>query len=57
MASGVRAGRTSSRKWRARVARATVDAWVAEHPDALESITFVLFSADTLRTFEEADRS
>jgi O-acetyl-ADP-ribose deacetylase (regulator of RNase III) len=41
----------------ARVARATVDAWVAEHPDALESITFVLFSADTLRAFEEAGGS
>jgi O-acetyl-ADP-ribose deacetylase (regulator of RNase III) len=38
----------------ARVARATVDAWLDEHPDALESITFVLFSADTLRAFEEA---
>ena len=38
----------------ARVARATVDAWIAEHPDAFDSITFVLFSADTLRAFEEA---
>jgi len=41
----------------ARVARATVDTWVAERPDALESITFVLFSADTLRAFEEAGGS
>ena len=38
----------------ARVARAVVDAWIAERPDALDSITFVLFSADTLRAFEEA---
>jgi O-acetyl-ADP-ribose deacetylase len=36
------------------VALATVDAWVAEHPDALDSTTFVLFSTDTLRAFEEA---
>jgi O-acetyl-ADP-ribose deacetylase len=38
----------------AKVARAVVDAWIAERPDALDSITFVLFSTDTLRAFEEA---
>jgi len=38
----------------ARVARGTVDAWIAQRPDAFDSITFVLFSADTLRAFEEA---
>jgi O-acetyl-ADP-ribose deacetylase (regulator of RNase III) len=38
----------------ARVARATVDAWIAERPDAFDAITFVLFSADTLETFERA---
>jgi O-acetyl-ADP-ribose deacetylase len=38
----------------ARVARATVDAWIAERPDAFDSITFVLFSADTLEAFERA---
>jgi O-acetyl-ADP-ribose deacetylase (regulator of RNase III) len=38
----------------ARVALATVDAWVAERPEALDSITFVLFSADTLEAFERA---
>jgi O-acetyl-ADP-ribose deacetylase len=38
----------------AKVARATVDAWIAERPDAFDEITFVLFSADTLRAFEEA---
>lgn len=38
----------------ARVARTTVASWIAERPDALDSITFVLFSTDTLRAFEEA---
>jgi O-acetyl-ADP-ribose deacetylase (regulator of RNase III) len=38
----------------ARVARAAVDAWIADRPDAFDEITFVLFSADTLRAFEEA---
>jgi O-acetyl-ADP-ribose deacetylase (regulator of RNase III) len=38
----------------AKIARAVVDAWIAERPDALDSITFVLFSTDTLRAFEEA---
>lgn len=39
------------------VAVPTVDAWIAEHPDALDSVTFVLFSADTLGAFERARRS
>jgi O-acetyl-ADP-ribose deacetylase (regulator of RNase III) len=38
----------------ARVARATVDEWVARRPDAFDSIAFVLFSDDTLRAFQEA---
>ena len=38
----------------ARVALDTVDAWIADHPDTLESITFVLFSRDTLEAFERA---
>jgi O-acetyl-ADP-ribose deacetylase len=38
----------------ARVARATVDAWIAERPDAFDAITFVMFSGDTLETFERA---
>jgi O-acetyl-ADP-ribose deacetylase (regulator of RNase III) len=38
----------------ARVARATVDEWVARRPDAFDSITFVLFSDETLRAFQEA---
>jgi O-acetyl-ADP-ribose deacetylase len=38
----------------ARVARATVDAWVAERPDVIDEITFVLFSTEALRAFEEA---
>jgi len=36
------------------VALQTVDAWVAEHPDALDTVTFVLFSADSLAAFERA---
>ena len=32
----------------------TVDAWIADHPDALDEVTFVLFSADTLEAFERA---
>ncbi|HET9085837.1 MAG TPA: O-acetyl-ADP-ribose deacetylase [Candidatus Limnocylindrales bacterium] len=36
------------------VALQTVDAWVAEHPDALDSVTFALFSTDTLEAFERA---
>jgi O-acetyl-ADP-ribose deacetylase (regulator of RNase III) len=38
----------------ARVALATVDAWIANQPEVLESITFVLFSTDTLDAFERA---
>lgn len=41
----------------ARVARATIDAWIAEHADDLDAITFVLFSAGSLRAFEEADEA
>jgi O-acetyl-ADP-ribose deacetylase len=41
----------------ARVALATVDDWIAQRPDAFDSITFVLFSDETLRAFEETDRS
>ena len=32
----------------------TVDAWVADHPDALDTVTFVLHSADSLGAFERA---
>jgi O-acetyl-ADP-ribose deacetylase len=39
------------------VALETVDAWIAEHPDALDSVTFVLFSTDTLEAFERASRA
>jgi O-acetyl-ADP-ribose deacetylase (regulator of RNase III) len=38
----------------AAIALRTVDAWIAEHPDGLDTITFVLFSADTLEAFERA---
>jgi O-acetyl-ADP-ribose deacetylase len=41
----------------AAVALQTVDDWLAEHPDTLDSVTFVLFSADTLEAFERASRS
>ena len=41
----------------AAVALQTVDAWTAEHPDALESVTFVLFSSDTLEAFERASQA
>jgi O-acetyl-ADP-ribose deacetylase len=41
----------------AKVALQTVDAWTAEHPEALDTVTFVLFSADTLEAFERASRS
>jgi O-acetyl-ADP-ribose deacetylase (regulator of RNase III) len=36
------------------VALRAVEDWIAERPDALESVTFVLFSADTLAAFERA---
>lgn len=39
------------------VALQAVDTWIAEHPDALDSVTFVLFSADSLEAFERASRS
>jgi O-acetyl-ADP-ribose deacetylase len=38
----------------ARVARGTVDGWIAERPDVFDEITFVLFSADTLEAFQAA---
>jgi O-acetyl-ADP-ribose deacetylase len=38
----------------AAIALATVDQWIALHPDALDTVTFVLFSADTLEAFERA---
>jgi O-acetyl-ADP-ribose deacetylase (regulator of RNase III) len=41
----------------AAVALQTVDAWIAEHPHALESVTFVLFSSDTLEAFERASQA
>jgi O-acetyl-ADP-ribose deacetylase len=41
----------------ARVALQAVDAWVAEHPDALDTVTFVLFSSESLEAFEQASRS
>jgi O-acetyl-ADP-ribose deacetylase len=41
----------------AAVALQSVDAWTAEHPDALESVTFVLFSSDTLEAFERASQA
>ncbi len=36
------------------VAIRTVEDWIAEHPDALESITFVLYSAASTAAFERA---
>jgi O-acetyl-ADP-ribose deacetylase (regulator of RNase III) len=39
------------------VALQTVDAWVAKRPDAFDSITFVLFSNDSLAAFERARAS
>jgi O-acetyl-ADP-ribose deacetylase (regulator of RNase III) len=41
----------------ARVALETVEAWVGDHPDAVDTITFVLFSSDTLAAFEGALRA
>lgn len=38
----------------ARVALRAVSAWIADHPDALDAVTFVLFSDDTLAAFERA---
>ena len=39
------------------VALGAVEGWIAEHPDALDAVTFVLFSTDTLEAFERAGRS
>ncbi len=39
------------------IALKTVGAWIAEHPDALDRVTFVLFSTDTLEAFERASRA
>jgi O-acetyl-ADP-ribose deacetylase (regulator of RNase III) len=41
----------------ATVALQALDAWLADHPGALDSVTFVLFSADSLEAFERASRS
>jgi O-acetyl-ADP-ribose deacetylase (regulator of RNase III) len=38
----------------ATIAIGTVDAWIADHPDAIDEVTFVLFSRDTLEAFERA---
>ena len=38
----------------AMTALTTVDAWAADHPDALDTVTFVLHSADALGAFERA---
>jgi hypothetical protein len=35
-------------------ALSTVGGWVAEHADALDTVTFVLFSADSLGAYERA---
>jgi O-acetyl-ADP-ribose deacetylase (regulator of RNase III) len=38
----------------ATIALRTVDAWIAGNPDALDWVTFVLFSRETLEAFERA---
>jgi O-acetyl-ADP-ribose deacetylase (regulator of RNase III) len=38
----------------AAVAIGTVRAWLREHPAAIDSVTFVLFSNDALEAFERA---
>jgi O-acetyl-ADP-ribose deacetylase len=38
----------------ATIAIATVDGWIAENPEALDEVTFVLFSRETLEAFERA---
>lgn len=38
----------------ASIAVRTVDTWIADNPDALDVITFVLFSRETLEAFERA---
>ncbi len=37
------------------VALGTVRDWLAAHPDALDMVTFVLFSSDSLAAFERAE--
>ena len=39
------------------VALSAVGTWIADHPDALDAVTFVLFSTETLDAFERAGRS
>ncbi len=39
------------------VALSAVGIWIADHPDALDAVTFVLFSTETLDAFERAGRS
>lgn len=39
------------------VALQTVDRWIADHPDVLDSVTFVLFSAATLAAFERVSQA
>lgn len=39
------------------IALQSVDAWLATHPDALERVTFVLFSTETLDAFARASRA
>lgn len=38
----------------ASIAVRTVDAWMLDNPDALDEVTFVLFSRETLEAFERA---
>jgi O-acetyl-ADP-ribose deacetylase (regulator of RNase III) len=38
----------------AAIALGTVDAWIADNADALDEVTFVLFSRETLEAFERA---
>ena len=38
----------------ATIAIQAVDGWIAENPDALDEVTFVLFSRETLEAFERA---
>jgi O-acetyl-ADP-ribose deacetylase (regulator of RNase III) len=41
----------------ATIALATVDEWIAANPDALDEVTFVLFSRETLQAFERARKA
>jgi O-acetyl-ADP-ribose deacetylase len=38
----------------ATIALSTVRAWLDDHPDSVDEVTFVLFSSDTLAAFERA---